>query len=52
MNTSDRLAALGNLNDSEDINWACENIKQNFRTSAKQILGPYELKQHKTWFND
>jgi len=52
MNTSDRLAALGNLSDSEDIIWDCENIKQNFRNSAKEILGAYELKQHKPWFNE
>jgi len=35
-----------NLNDSEDINRAWENIKENIKTSAKESLGLYELKQH------
>jgi len=37
---------LENLNDSEDI------IKDNIKTSAKEGLGLYELKQHNPWFND
>jgi len=38
------------INDSEDIKWAWENIKQNIKISAKDSLGLYEFKQHKTWF--
>jgi hypothetical protein len=29
-----------------------ENIKQNIKTSFKDSLGLYELKQHKTWFDE
>jgi hypothetical protein len=29
-----RFTALENLNDSQDINWAWENIKENNKTSA------------------
>ena len=46
---SNRSAALGNLNDSENIYRAWENIKENIKTSAKDSLGLYELKQHKPW---
>jgi len=38
---------LENLSDDEDINRAWENIKENIKTSAKESLGPHELKQHK-----
>ena len=31
---------------------ACQNIKENFTTSAKESLGLYELKQHKPWFDE
>ena len=44
-----RFAALENLNDSEDINGAWENIKENIKTSAKESLGLFELKQHNPW---
>ena len=47
---SNRFAALENLNDREDINRAWENIK--IKTSDKDRLGLYELKQHKPWFDD
>jgi hypothetical protein len=49
---SKRLAALENLNDSEDIKRAWENIKENIKTSVKESLGLYELKQHKQWFDE
>jgi len=42
---------LENLNDSEDLNRAWENIKENI-TSAKESLGLYDLKQHKPWFDE
>jgi len=38
---------LENLIDSEDIERAWENIKENVKTSSKNSLGLYELKQHK-----
>ena len=43
---SKMLAALENLNDSEDINRAWENIKENIKTSAKGSLSLHESKQH------
>jgi len=48
----DRFASLENLNDSQDINRAGENVKENIRMSAKESLGLYELQQHKLWFDD
>jgi len=44
---TNRFAALENLSDSEDISRAWENIPENIKTSAKDSLGLYELKQHK-----
>jgi hypothetical protein len=32
MKTSNRFAALGNLSESEDINWAWKNIKPQLKT--------------------
>jgi len=49
---SKRFAALENLNDSEGINRAWENVKENTRTSAQESLGLYDLKQHKPWFDE
>ena len=46
------LTTLENLNDSEDINRSWENIKENVKSSAKDSLGLYELKQHKPWFDE
>ena len=46
-----RFAALGNLSDAMDINWAWENIKENIKTSARESLGLHEWKQHKPWFD-
>jgi hypothetical protein len=40
---SKRFAVLEDLSDSEDM----ENIKENIKTSVKDSLGLYELKQHK-----
>ena len=40
------------LSDSEDINRAWENIKENIKTSAKDSVGLYELKEHKPWFDE
>jgi hypothetical protein len=43
---------LENLNDSEDINRAWENIRANIKISAKETLGLYREKQHKPWFDE
>ena len=47
-----RFAALENLNEDEDVNRTWENIKENIKTSAKEILGVHEWKQHKPWFDE
>jgi hypothetical protein len=49
---SSRFAALENLNVSEDIHRAWENIKESIKISANEILGLYERKQHKPWFDE
>ena len=49
---SNRFASLENLNDSEDINRACENIKEDIKTSSKESLSLSELKQHQPWFDE
>ena len=48
---TNRYGALENLRDSEDIKRAWENIKDNNKPLAKEGLDPYELKQHKPWFD-
>jgi hypothetical protein len=45
--TSNRFAALENLNDSEEINRAWEN-KENIETSAEEILKPVCIEAAKT----
>jgi hypothetical protein len=47
-----RFAALEDLNDSEDINMAWENIKENIKVSAKETLGLCGWKQHKPWLDE
>jgi len=42
---------LDNLNYSEDINKVWENITENIKTSAKEILGLYELQKHNSRFD-
>jgi hypothetical protein len=46
------VASLEKLSDSENINRAWENIKENIKTSGKGSLGLYELKQHKPWLDE
>jgi hypothetical protein len=48
---SNRFEALENLNDSEDVNRAWENIRENIKISAKETLGLHTQKQHKPWFD-
>ena len=43
---------MENLCVSKDIKGPWENIKENIKTSAKDSLGLYELKQHKPWFDE
>ena len=45
---TNRVLALENLSDDEDINRAWENIKENIKTSARDSLGLHELKQHRS----
>jgi hypothetical protein len=49
---TNRFAALWNLSDVEDINRAWEKIKENIKTSDKESLCLYELKQHKPWLDE
>jgi hypothetical protein len=48
---SNSFAAFENLNDSDDINRAWENIKGNIKTSTKDSLDLYGLKHHRPWFD-
>jgi hypothetical protein len=43
---------LENLNVTEDISRAWENIEEGIKISAKESLGLYERKQHKPWFDE
>jgi hypothetical protein len=52
LKVSNRFAALENLNVSEDINRAWENVKENIKISAKESLCLHERKQHKPWFDE
>jgi hypothetical protein len=47
---SNRFAVLENLNDMKDIIRAWENIKENIKLVAKEILGLYEWQQHNPCF--
>ena len=49
---SNRFAVLENLSDSENINRAWENIKENIKSSAKDSLDLHELKRHNLWFDE
>ena len=51
-NISNSFAALENSHNREDLNRAKEDTKENIKTSAKESLGLYELKQHKPWFDE
>jgi hypothetical protein len=43
---------LENLNDSEGMNRAWENIEETIKISANESLGLYELKQYKPWLHE
>jgi hypothetical protein len=46
------FAALENLDTEVDINSAWETIRENLKISAKENLDYYELKKHKSWFDE
>jgi len=46
------FAALETLNEDEDVNRICGNIKHNIQISAKESLCMHEWKQHKSWFDE
>ena len=50
--TANSFDALEELSDSEGINRAWENIKENIKNPAKESLGLHEMKQHKPWFDE
>jgi hypothetical protein len=50
--SSNRFAALESLDESFDINNACESIRENIKTSAKENLGYQKLKHNKPWFDE
>jgi hypothetical protein len=43
---------LENLEDDMDINIAWKTIRESIKISAKETLGYYELKKHKSWFDE
>ncbi|PNF26485.1 hypothetical protein B7P43_G14322 [Cryptotermes secundus] len=47
---SNRFAALENLETEVDVNKAWETVRKNIKMSAKESLGYYEPKKHKSWF--
>jgi hypothetical protein len=49
---SNMSAALENLNDSEDMKRAWENIKETMWTSDNQSQGVYELRQHNLGYDE
>ncbi|PNF34643.1 hypothetical protein B7P43_G05860 [Cryptotermes secundus] len=49
---SNRFAALENLDTEVDVNEAWESIRENIKMSAKESLGYYELKKHKSRFDE
>jgi hypothetical protein len=48
---SNRFATLENLDDV-NINRARKTARENIKISAKKSLSYYELKKHKTWFDE
>jgi hypothetical protein len=49
---SKRFASLEDLDTEVEINSASEMIPENRNISAKESLGYYELRKHKTWFDE
>jgi lipoate-protein ligase A len=49
---SNRFAVLEDLDAEIEIYTICEMIRENIKISAKESLGHYELKHHKSWFDE
>jgi hypothetical protein len=49
---SNRFAALEDLDAEVEFNNVWEMIREIIKISAKEILGYYELKKHKLWFDE
>jgi len=49
---SNRFVALENINDSEDTNRTCKNIKENIKIPSQQSQGLYKMNKHKPWFDE
>jgi hypothetical protein len=43
---------LENLDAEVDISRAWKTVRENIKLSAKEDLGCYELKKHKSWFKE
>jgi hypothetical protein len=48
---SNKFAGLEDLDTEVEINNAWETIRVNIKNSAKESLGYFELKKHKSWFD-
>jgi hypothetical protein len=49
---SNRFAALEDLDTRAETNSAWETVRENIKISAKESLGYYELRKHKSWFEE
>jgi hypothetical protein len=49
---SNRFAALEDFDAEVEISSAWETIRENITISAKESLGYFELKKHKSWFDE
>jgi hypothetical protein len=49
---SNKFTALEHLSTEVNINKFWESIRENIKISAQEILGYYELKKHKSWFDE
>jgi hypothetical protein len=43
---------LENLDTGVDVNKVWETIRENIKISAKESLGYYEMKKHKSWIDE
>jgi hypothetical protein len=46
------VQSFGNLDAEVNIDRAWETVRENIKISAKESLGYYELKKHKSWFDE